>query len=417
MKLYQKEQKEVKESIQILDTDALVECASKGLLNLSVQLGLEVVRQLMDEEVVEHAGAKGKHDPNRTAFRHGTEATKVVLGGGKMSTKRPRIRDKEGGEIPLTTLELFQNEDCLNQSILSKLLSGVSCRKYVRTVDAGDADITCASKSEVSRRFTAGMDALMNEFFNRPIVEKYPAILMDGLVLGKMTIVAAMGIDADGKKRVLGLVEGGSENSEVVKSLLEDLVQRGLSQSEPRLFVLDGGKALHKAVKDMFSGSAVIQRCQVHKKRNVLDHLPQSEQGNVSIMLTNAYREFEYDKAKARLERLINYLEHRYPKAADSLREGLEETLTVHRLEVPGLLRQTLSSTNAMESANSACKGVIRRVSHFKNGATVLRHAAAGFMEAEKGFRRIKGYRQLPLLMNKLNSLTNIKEKGNIGIA
>ena len=164
-----------------------------------------------------------------------------------------------------------------------------------------------------------------------------------------------------------------------------------------RLYVLDGGKALHKAVVDTFGKNAVIQRCQVHKKRNVLARLPESEKANVSIALTNAYREYDYDKAKSALDRLASSLEHRYPKAADSLREGMEETLTVHKLGVPGLLRQTLSNTNPIESANSVCAGIVKRVSSFKDGETAIRHAAAGFMEAERGFHRIRGYRQIPL--------------------
>lgn len=246
----------------------------------------------------------------------------------------------------------------------------------------------------------------MDEFFNRRIEGRYPAMMLDGLVLGKMTIVAAMGIDSEGRKRILGLIEGGSENSEVVKTLLADLIERGLDPSEPRLYVLDGGKALHKAVTDVFGKRAVIQRCQVHKKRNVLAHLPESEQTRVSIALTMAYREFDYTKAKSALELLLKDLAYRYPKAADSLREGLEETLTVHRLKLPGLLRQTLSSTNAMESANSGCMGILRRVCNFKNGATTLRYAAAGFLEAERGFRRIKGFRQIPVLQSALERLT-----------
>ena len=192
----------------------------------------------------------------------------------------------------------------------------------------------------------------------------------------------------------------------MVKALLADMVERGLDASEPRLYILDGGKALHKAVKDTFGKKAVIQRCQVHKKRNVLSYLPESEQANVSLAMTTAYREFEYGKAKASLELLADNLAYRYPKAADSLREGLEETLTAHRLKLPGLLRQTLSSTNAMESANSGCMGIIRRVCNFKNGAMTLRYAAAGFLEAERGFRRIKGYKQIPILQNALARLT-----------
>ena len=407
MKGYQKEQALVKGTIEVLDVGSLVELASEGLLSLSTRVGLEVVRQLLEADVTAQAGPKGSHNPDRTAYRHGTGKTPVVMGGQKARIQRPRVRSKEGVELQLPTLSAFQNEDPLNQVLLSRLLSGVSTRKYARTLDEPVEDAACVSKSEASRRFASAMEAQMDEFFKRRIEGSCPAMMLDGLELGKMTIIAAMGIDAEGKKRILGLAEGGSENSEVVKALLNDLIERGLDASEPRLYILDGGKALHKAVKDVFGKKAVIQRCQVHKKRNVLSQLPESEQANGSIAMTMAYREFEYGKAKASLELLADNLAYRYPKAADSLREGLEETLTAHRLKLPGLLRQTLSSTNAMESANSGCMGIIRRVCNFKNGAMTLRYAAAGFLEAERGFRRIKGYKQIPILQNALARLTD----------
>ena len=406
MKGYQKERASVNGSIEVMDMGPLVELASEGLLALSVQVGLEVLRQMLAVDVTALAGAKGRHNPDRSAYRHGTETTRVVMGGQKVSVKRPRVRSKEGSELQLPTLSVFQNEDPLNRVLLQRLLCGVSTRKYSRTLDESLEDAACVSKSEASRRFAAAMEARMDEFFKRRIEGSFPAMMIDGLELGKMTIIAAMGIDAEGRKRILGLAEGGSENSEVVKALLADMVERGLDASEPRLYILDGGKALHKAVKDTFGKKAVIQRCQVHKKRNVLSYLPESEQANVSLAMTTAYREFEYVKAKASLELLADNLAYRYPKAADSLREGLEETLTAHRLKLPGLLRQTLSSTNAMESANSGCMGIIRRVCNFKNGAMTLRYAAAGFLEAERGFRRIKGYKQIPILQNALARLT-----------
>ena len=406
MRGYQKRQSTVNGSIEVMDMGPLVELASEGLLALSVQVGLEVLRQMLAVDVTALAGAKGRHNPDRSAYRHGTETTRVVMGGQKVSVKRPRVRSKEGSELQLPTLSVFQNEDPLNRVLLQRLLCGVSTRKYSRTLDESLEDAACVSKSEASRRFAAAMEARMDEFFKRRIEGSFPAMMIDGLELGKMTIIAAMGIDSEGRKRILGLAEGGSENSEVVKALLADMVERGLDASEPRLYILDGGKALHKAVKDTFGKKAVIQRCQVHKKRNVLSYLPESEQANVSLAMTTAYREFEYVKAKASLELLADNLAYRYPKAADSLREGLEETLTAHRLKLPGLLRQTLSSTNAMESANSGCMGIIRRVCNFKNGAMALRYAAAGFLEAERGFRRIKGYKQIPILQNALARLT-----------
>lgn len=415
--VYRENAGSVKGAIGLINPEIITEKASEGLLRLSVEIGLEVLRQMMEVDVTELVGSKGKHNPNRKAYRHGSDDSKVVLGSEKVSIKRPRVRGKDGTEMPIKTLELFQSEDPLNEAILSRILSGVSTRKLCRTTDDLVSDPTCISKSEASRRFISGMDAAMSEFFARPIEGSMPVIMLDGMVLGKMTIVAAMGIDSDGHKHILGLTEGGTENNEVVRGLLSDMISRGLDAQEPRLYVLDGGKALSKAVKDTFGKKAVIQRCQVHKKRNVLAHLPESEQEIASKRLTMAYREFDYEKAKEKLELLAKELEMRYPKASESLREGLEETLTVHRLRVPGLLRETLSNTNAMESANSVCASTLRRVTNFKHGGMTLRHAAAGFMEAERSFRRVNGYRQIPVLVSNLIRLTDCGDWSVLDIA
>jgi len=263
-----------------------------------------------------------------------------------------------------------------------------------------------APESKASRRFVAGLESLMKEFFARPITNDYPTIMLDGLPVGDMMVIAAMGITSDGHKQILGLIEGATENHAVINSLLSDLINRGLSIETPRLFVLDGGKGLHKAVRDTFGRHTVIQRCQVHKKRNVLSHLPKSEQTNISLSISRAYMEFDYDKAKSALELIADNLDHRYPKAAESLREGLDETLTVHRLKIPGALRQTLATTNPLESANSVARSSVKRVNRWQDGEHIIRTLAAGFMEAENGFRRIKGYRQIPFLTNALyNSL------------
>lgn len=404
--VYQLQGKEVKGSIEVIDSSQLYAKASEGLLSLSMTLGLEVLRMLMQEDVERYAGKRGKHNQNGcVGYRHGTEKTTVVMGGSKVQIDRPRVRCRDGsGELPLEALQLAQNEDPLNAAILTRLLNGISTRKYGRT-EAGEI---CTSKSEASRRFIAGMDKVMEEFFNRRLDGPWPILMLDGMELGKMTILAALGIDADGRKQILGVIEGGSENSTVVASLLNDLIGRGLKQDEPRLYVIDGGKALHKGVTDVFGKNVVIQRCQVHKKRNVLSHLPESEKSRVSLVMSAAYKEFEYGEAKTRLEALASSLEHRYPQAAASLLEGLDETLTVHRLEVPGLLRQTISNTNAMESANSVCRGLIRRVSNVRDGTMAIRYAAAGFLEAERSFRRVCGYKQISCLMDRLDTSLGI---------
>lgn len=402
MKSYQKVNDPVKGSIQILDEEALLETAGEGLLNLAVELGMETLRQMLEADVTKLVGEKGKHNSQRAAYRHGTENTKVVLGGEKRSIRKPRVRSKGGVELSLPALAVFQDEEPLSRAVLSELLAGVSTRKYARAKGFDGSEAICTSKSEVSRKFVKGLSALMDEFFQRRIEGDYPILMMDGMAVGKMTVIAAMGIGNDGHKCMLGLTAGGTENQEAVKALLTDLVDRGLAADQRRLFVLDGGKALHKAVTDTFGGKAVIQRCQVHKKRDVLAQLPKSERANTGLQISMAYLENDYDNAKKALNLLAHNLEYRYPKAAASLREGMEETLTVHRLKIPGLLRQTLSNTNAMESANSVAASVIKRVKHWNDGEQILRYAAAGFLEAEKSFRRVKGYRQIPLLVSSI---------------
>jgi len=388
--------------VKVLNAEQLMKVAEESLAAMFFNVGLEAMYQIFEQDVEALAGPKGKHNSDRTAYRHGTEQTKVVLEDKKISVSKPRVRSG-GHDVPLPSLAYFQSEDRLDRSILTSVLCGISTRKYGRTVAEDGGDGACVSKSEVSRRYNAELKKVMDEFFNRSLDETYPAIMVDGMEKGGMTIVAALGITYDGRKEVLGVVEGGTENSIVVKRLFEDLISRGLAPDVPRLFVLDGSKALYKAVRDTFGGMAQIQRCQVHKKRNVLSHLPQSEQGNIGLAISRAYLEFDYFKALDQLNTIACDLDNRYPAAAASMREGLEETLTVHRLGVPGLLRKTLSSTNAMESANAVAAGIVRRISKWQDGEMLLRHMAAGFIEAERGFRRVQGYKQIHLLVASLN--------------
>lgn len=390
-------------TIKIVDSARLFEVAEEGLTAMFLKVGMEAMKQLFEQDVEEIVGPKGKHNKDRTAYRHGTEQTKVVLNDKKVRVQKPRVRS-DGHDIPLPSLEYFQNEDALNRTMVTRLLCGISTRKYSRTTAEGDGNGGSISKSEVSRRFNTEIKKLMDEFFDRRLDDTFPVIMVDGMERGGLTIIAAIGIADDGRKQVLGLVEGGTENSDAVKRLFSDLIERGLHTDVPRLYVLDGAKALSKAVRDTFGGVAQIQRCQVHKKRNVMSHLPQSEQANIGLAISRAYLEFDYDKALRQLKAIADNLEGRYPDAAASMREGLEETLTVHRLKVPGLLRKTLANTNAMESANSVAASVVRRISKWRDGEMVLRHMAAGFLEAERGFKRVQGYRQIPFLLAALET-------------
>jgi transposase-like protein len=407
MKGYQKQDGLVNSRVTILDPGKLLGIAAGGFLDLAIELGFEVMQQILDLDVEALAGKRGKHDPNRTSYRHGKERTKVVLGGEKRSVEKPRVRSIAGEELALPSLAFFQNEDSLTTAVLAKLLRGVSTRKYAGASEYFSKDSACTSKSEVSRRFIAGLASMFTEFMNRRLEDDYPVIMLDGIIVGEMTVLAALGILKDGSKQMLGIIEGASENQEIANALFSSLIDRGLRVDVSRMFVIDGSKALRKAVINTFGKYAAIQRCQVHKKRNVLSYLPKSEKSGIGLAISRAYLEFDYEAAKRELSRIADNLEYRYPSAANSLREGLEDTLTVHRHKIPALLRQTLCSTNPIESAHSACMGIVRRIKNWKSGEMILRNIAVGYLEAEKGFRRIRGYKQLSVLYASLSGLIN----------
>lgn len=376
--------------------------AKNGLLSLSITVGLKVLNVMMAEEVEEKVGHKGKHNKDRNAYRHGTEQTSVVLGGQKAKIEKPRLRSMDNQEVLLEILKHFQSEDALDFQVLKHILAGVSTRDYEGLQD--DASNTFGvKKSTVSRRFIKESSKTMKDFLNCRIDgDSYPAMMIDGVGFGDYLVIVALGIKSDGTKKVLGIREGSTENSEVCKSLISSLIERGLSVDSPRLFVLDGSKALSKAVKDLFGKEVIIQWCQIHKKRNVESHLPESEQSAVTSEMEAAYAEFDYKSAKTRLDAVAKRIEYKYPSAAESIREGLEETLTLHRLGIPGLLRVSLSNTNPIESALSTARKTTGRVKHWQSGTQVLRWLSCGFIGAEKKFRKINGYKLISVLINAL---------------
>jgi len=389
-----------------IDKKQLETTVKEGLKALCTVVGWEVMQQLFTDETEELCGPKGKHDKERKAYRHGADKTKVVLGGEKRSVQTPRVRAKDGsGEMPLETLIFFQNEDQLTDAIFRTMINGVSTRKYSRTLDGDGVQSKSISKSNVSTHFRKGLEKTAQEFFKRQLENEYIALMIDGIRVGKMVVMVVMGVTIDGHKQILGLKSGGTENHTVVEALFNDLIDRGLDPEYPRLYVADGGKGLHKAIKNIFGTNAPIQRCQVHKKRNVLEHLPESAKADIGLRISMAYLEFSYDAAKKQLLQLCTELERTYPDAANSLLEGLEETLTVHRLQVPGLLRKTLASTNPIESGNSVARTVSGRTKNWRDGSMILKHMAAAYLSAEQSFRRINGYKQIPFLINALSSV------------
>jgi len=382
----------------------LVGSAKEGLLALSVGVGLGVLAELLEEEVVDVVGAKGRHDPERTAVRHGHESGEVTLGGRRAQVERPRVRSADGrAEVRLQTYEHFADRDPLTKAVLERMLAGVSTRRYRRTQEPVGSEVERAarstSRSAVSRTFVERTRRSLGELMSRRLDDVRLAVLMlDGLELQGRTNVVALGITTEGVKIPLGLWEGSTENATVATALLSDLVERGLDPEQGILFVIDGAKALRKAIRNVF-GDAPVQRCVRHKERNVLDHLPERERPAVKQRLRRAWALDDHSRALDQLRLLAGELDRAFPGAAGSLREGMDETLTLIRLGVTGNLKRTLESTNPCESMLEIVRRTQRNVKRWSSGEMALRWTAAGMLEAEKQFRRIIGYRDLATLV------------------
>jgi putative transposase len=381
----------------------LVGAAKEGLLALSVGVGLGVLSELMEEEVDDVVGPKGEHNPERTAVRHGHEAGEVTLGGRRVPVERPRVRTADGDqEVALGTYAHFADRDPLARVVLERMLAGVSTRRYPRTQEPVgeevEAQARSTSKSAVSRTFVERTRQALGELMSRQLGDMRLAVMMiDGLELkGRMNIVA-LGVTTAGIKVPLGLWDGSTENAIVVTALLSDLVERGLDPEQGMLFVIDGSKALRKGIRSVF-GDVPIQRCIRHKERNVLGHLPERDRPAVKARLRKAWAETDHPRALEQLKRLASELDHTHPGAAGSLREGLEETLTVIRLGIKGKLKRTLESTNPAESMIDTVRTTQRNVKYWSSGEMGLRWTAAGMLEAEKQFRKVIGYKDLAKL-------------------
>jgi transposase-like protein len=390
---------------------AFAEHMCEGLA-ASTAVGMEVMAELMDAEVTELAGPKGKHDPDRTATRHGTEPGSVTLGGRRVPVRRPRVRTvaRDGQpdrEIPLESYDTFASADLLAEGIVARMLAGTSTRRYPVALEPVGEQVEQAasstSKSAVSRRFVNATAERLAELCNRRLDDqRWLVVFVDGFSFGDHTLVGALGVTADGTKVPLGVVEGSTENAAVCTRLVSDLAARGLDASKGVLFVIDGGKAIAKAVDDVYGALAVTQRCRRHKERNILDHLPEAERPLVRRKLRAAWAKPTVAEAKADLESLARSLARQRPGAAASLREGLDDTLTVNRLGITGALLKTLDSTNPVESMIEIIRDHARRVKRWSSGEMALRWAAAGMLAAQTQFRRVKGYRQLPTLAQAL---------------
>ena len=397
----------------------IAEDMREGLLALAVGAGLQVMHALMAEDVAAVCGPRGKHDPARTAVRHGTEAGSVTLGGRRVPVQRPRVRAADGsGELPVPAYEVFSSTELLGRMAMGRMLAGLSTRRYPVGLEPVGARVEqqarSTSKSAVSRRFVAATETALAELLAADLSGlDLVALMIDGVHFGEHLCVVALGIGIDGVKHPLGLAEGSTENTSVVTDLLTGLRDRGLDTTRPIFVGIDGGKALRAAVVKVFD-HPVIARCQLHKIRNVADKLPDQLASTVTKRMRQAYHAESALVAEAQLEALAKELERTHPGAAGSLREGLAETLTVLRLGVSPTLARTLRSTNSIESMISIARDHSINVKNWQNGNMALRWCAAGMIEASKQFRRVNGHLHLPALRVALNAHVAVHTVGAV---
>ena len=383
----------------------LVGAAREGLLALSVGVGLGVVHELMELEVDEVVGAKGKHNPDRMAKRHGHEDGSLTLGGRRVAVRRPRVRSADDTrELPVETYEYFADRDPLTRAVMDRMLAGVSTRRFARVGEPVGEQIerssSATSKTTASEMFIERTRTALGELMSRRLDDVRLAVMMlDGIEIAERTHVVALGITTDGIKLPLGLWEGSTENATLARTLLADLVDRGLDPEQAILFVIDGAKALRRAIKDVFGAQALVHRCHRHKERNVCDLLPERDRDQIRARIRAAWALTDPELARQRLELLAGELDRSWPDAAASLREGLDDTLTLMRLGISANLAKTLSSTNPCESMLETVRHTQRNVKRWQDGDMRKRWTAAGMLVAEQQFRRIIGYRDLATLV------------------
>src|SRR5580693_2217127 len=383
----------------------------KGVGELIRQAGLQLMDLMMQEEVRELVGERSQRQAERTASRWGNERGYCVVMGQKVPIQRPRVRTTDDKEVRLGSYEMFHRGEPLTETVWEKLMLGLSTRKYGEAVRQF-TEAYGLEKSTVSERFIEASRTKLKDMMERRLDKKrICALLIDATPFAGQQMVAALGIGEDGRKTILGIRQGATENATVVGELLGDMVERGLDFTESRLYVLDGGKALTSAVKKYAGESAPIQRCQVHKRRNVLDHLTDEQKSTVAKKLNAAYALEDYVAAKEALNGLHRELMDLNPSAARSLAEGMEETLTVHRLHVPLQLRKTLASTNVIESAFSIVERVCRNVKRWHGGDQRERWVGSGLLVAQKQFRKVTGHKQIPALIRELEALAPPKSE------
>jgi len=371
--------------------------------------GIATLAHMMEEDAAQLCGPRYGRAEGKAGHRWGKTKGKVGFHGGKVGIERPRVRARDGGEVPLPSWETAMSEDLLGKWALNLMLINVSTRRFGRAVRLPEGDISAAkgtgvSKSAVSRRFVALSAERMAEWMASDLSGlDLLVIQIDGIHIEEdLTLLAAVGIDGDGGKHPLGVIEGATENAAVAQALLDNLIGRGLDPKVCRLFIIDGAKALSKAIRQTFGRHTPIQRCQVHKARNIVERLPQHLKASVRKVLRQAWELGDAAKAERLIRNLARRLEHEAPGVSGSIMEGIDEILTVTRLGIPAELRRSLACTNIIENMNGTIRQVCRNVKRWRDAKMVLRWTGAAMLEAAKGFRRLKAHKQLPILRTAL---------------
>ena len=389
----------------------VMETTQEALTDLVYRVGLVLIKATLNEEVKSLVGERYHPAKSSPWRRWANQPGYVIWAGKKVQLTRPRVRSADGkSEARLESYQSFQSEKGLDERLGERVILGLSSRDYQRAID-DFAEGYGLKKSSISRHFIKVSRKKLEDLMERRLDTMDLAVIgIDGIEVAGECLIIAVGIDVKGKKHILGLWQGATENAEVCQALIADMVRRGLDTAKKYLFVIDGAKALSKAIKGTFGDDVLIQRCQIHKRRNVKGHLPENYQATVDNRLKVAYNMKDYAEAKDLLLKTVEYLEGINPTAARSLEEGLEETLTVHRLKLPEILRKTLSSTNFIESPLALTRDVIRDVKRWRRGDQRLRWVANALLEAEQRMIRIRGCRALPILINNLKNIDREKE-------
>jgi putative transposase len=369
--------------------------------------GLAAVMELLERERAALCGMRYRHNRARGAFRGGHVSSSLVFGGRRVALRRPRVRGCDGRELKLPSWQAWSARDPLTRRAMEQMLLGVSTRKYARSLETLPPGLQqrAIGRSAVSRRFASHTEHKLTQLLSQNLAAlELPVLMIDGVHFGTHVVLVALGIDAQGRKRVLGLWEGATENAAACKALLAHLAERGLRTDRATLVVIDGSKALARAVREVFGARALIQRCREHKKRNVTDALPRQTRTAMRQLLNQAYATGDLARARKLLEQQARQLQRAHPGAAAALREGLEETLTVTKLGLPDQLERALCSTNPIENLFSRVRAIARRVSHWRDGYMVLRWTAAALTESQPTFRRIYGWKSMALLARALRA-------------